>query len=404
MNEVQVREQSASDGSGREYKYKKVNKEDGLLPGFYSWWGIRPSEHDLSRALSETERATLRAEKVSVANYISRYQSSNYGNNCFYSSYGDILESYAKSRKTATEQLCFKVGGTLRYRHEICHVVIVCKQDDTDLSSHATILDDTDLSSYATILDDTALSSHATILDDTALSSHATILDDTALSSHATILDDTALSSHATILDDTALSSHATILDDTALSSHATILDDTALSSHATILDDTALSSHATILDDTALSSHATILDDTALSSHATIQDDTTPSSYAPIKLARVLRLKKQGSGIVKTEAHCFQPQYVITKIKDKNVSYENLVFAFYFQKENCFLRCQKKSVRRCSITHTEKQCTKTMRVPGKPNQCPNKINKQKDKETSKLTDYYCPSKRQCLFQQSARN
>ena len=269
MNEVQVNEQSASDGLGREYKYKKVNKEDELLPGFYSWWGIRPSEHDLSLALSQPERATLRAEKVSVANYISRPQSSNYGNNCFYSSYEDALESYATSRETVTSQLCFKVGGTLRYRHEICHVVIVCRQDDT------------------------------------------------------------------------------------------------------------------------ALSSYAAIQDDTALSSYAAIQDDT---SYAPIKLARVLRLKKKGSGIVKNEAHCFQPQYVITKIKDKNVSYENLAFAFYFPTKS-FLRCQKKSVRRCPIAHTETQCTKTIRVPGKPNQCPNKINQKKTKNPLQVTNYYCPSK-----------
>ena len=185
-----------------------------------------------------------------MPNYISRIQSSNYGNNCFYSSYEDALKSYATSRETATSQLCLKVGGTLRYRHEICHVVIVCRQDDTDLSSYATI------------------------------------------------------------------------------------------------------------------------------------QDDTALSSYAPIKLERVSKLENivDGSGKVKNEAHYFQPQYVITKIKDKNVSYEQLAFAFYF-KEKSFLRCRKGSVQRCSIKHTEKQCTKTMPIPGKPKQkwkCPNKIKTKK--------------------------
>ena len=192
-----------------------------------------------------------------MPNYISRIQSSNYGNNCFYSSYEDALESYATSRETATSisQLCLKVGGTLRYRHEICHVVIVCRKDDT------------------------------------------------------------------------------------------------------------------------------------ALSSYATIPDDTALSSYAPITLARVRKLV-DGSEKVKNEDYYFQPQCVVTKINDKNVSYEQLAFAFYFP-EKSFLRCRKGSVQRCSIKHTEKQCTKTIPIPGKPEQkwkCPNKIETKRLQPT--LSDF----------------
>ena len=256
MNEVQVSEQSASEGSGREYEYKQVNRSNDLLPGFYSWWGIHLSEPDQSLlALSEAERDTLKKERVYVPNYIS--QSSNYGNNCFYSSYEDALESYATSRETATSQLCFKVGGTLRYRHEICHVVIVCKQDDT------------------------------------------------------------------------------------------------------------------------------------ALSSYAAIQDDTALSSYAPITIARVRKQENLVDGKVKNVDHYnFQAQYVISKIKEKNVSYENLAFAFYFPTNSC-LRCRKGSVQRCSIEHTEKQCTKTMPIPGEPDQkweCPNKIKTKRLQPT--LSDF----------------
>lgn len=57
---------------------------------------------------------------------------SGYGNNAFIISLSDILDDYQKARAHGTDRVCLKVGGTLRYRHEICYVVVVCMEGELD--------------------------------------------------------------------------------------------------------------------------------------------------------------------------------------------------------------------------------------------------------------------------------
>ena len=244
-------------------QYDRISPGAKTLPGTYSWWGLHPHEeqtdskpvrskskvrsnakvcskhisilpHELQDAIKSLEK-----KSVYVPNYMAHTPTSRYGNNCFYSSFKDSLESYATSRKTETSQLCLKVGGTLRYTNEICHVVIVCKQDDAVLSSYAPI----------------------------------------------------------------------------------------------------------------------------------------TPQMKSGVLEMRGL-VDRNGKVKDVDAIPEFQPHYVISKIGKRNLSYENLAFAFYFskKKKKCLLRCRKDSVKRLKVRHTQKQCIKT-----RPNaegiwKCPNNI------------------------------
>ena len=42
----------------------------------------------------------------------------------------DLLSNYKISRSDMQGEICLKMGGTLRYRYEICYVVIVCMEGD----------------------------------------------------------------------------------------------------------------------------------------------------------------------------------------------------------------------------------------------------------------------------------
>ena len=254
----------------RHVQYDRISPGATILPGTYSWWGLHPHEeqtdskpvrsnskarsnskvrsnakvcsthisilpHELQDAIKSLEK-----KSVYVPNYMAHTPTSPYGNNCFYSSFKDSLESYATSRETKTSQLCLKVGGTLRYRNEICHVVIVCKQDDAALSSYAPI----------------------------------------------------------------------------------------------------------------------------------------TPRMKAGVLETRGL-VDRNGKVKDVDAIPKFQPQYVISKIGKRNLSYENVAFAFYFSEMERLLRCRKDSVKRLKVRHTQKQCIKTRPNAEKGTwKCPNNIKK----------------------------
>lgn len=77
----------------------------------------------------------LQQQDVDVGGYLKINAESIYGNNVFKISLSNLLLSYRESRiqsdKSATlKEVTFRVGGTLRYKHEICYVVIVCMDGD----------------------------------------------------------------------------------------------------------------------------------------------------------------------------------------------------------------------------------------------------------------------------------
>ncbi len=73
-----------------------------------------------------------------VPGYLATPPDSPYGNVAFSIQLSDLLQSYVKARAETEHEsmVCLKVGGTLRYRKEVCYVVIMCLENElTELPS-----------------------------------------------------------------------------------------------------------------------------------------------------------------------------------------------------------------------------------------------------------------------------
>lgn len=118
-----------------ENKYLEIprSKANPVFPGYWSWWGID------TRKWMGTEpkpnlstRVRMNHSSGSYApGYLASPVGSCYGNNAFSIGLQDILSDYKQSRPDKPgKEICLKIGGTLRYRHEICYVVMVCMEND----------------------------------------------------------------------------------------------------------------------------------------------------------------------------------------------------------------------------------------------------------------------------------
>ena len=86
--------------------YKAVSPDQHLLPkGSYSWWGVDEPGKE-----------------------------SKYGSCKFSVSFGDLLRAFQKSHSKFGQKpsLSFRKAGTLRYRYEICYVIVVHASTDDD--------------------------------------------------------------------------------------------------------------------------------------------------------------------------------------------------------------------------------------------------------------------------------
>ena len=102
--------------------YTKVNDGTSLLPkGYYSWWGISVSRKYCQRFLPNE----------SLPFYFQTPRISAYGNNSFSVELTRLLRCYQTSHEDGRgirPDICLLRGGTLRYRHEVCYVIIVCME------------------------------------------------------------------------------------------------------------------------------------------------------------------------------------------------------------------------------------------------------------------------------------
>ena len=98
--------------------YMKISSCNKVFPGSLSWWGISPREWK-NDDLKKFE---------DVPHYLRLPPQSRYGNNEFTGELSDMLESYKRSREVHDVYLV--IGGTLRYKREICYIVIACTRND----------------------------------------------------------------------------------------------------------------------------------------------------------------------------------------------------------------------------------------------------------------------------------
>ena len=136
-------------GLNEDYSYQCVNREDGifkpindatpLIPydGSFSWWSIELNEdHD------HLGRKNINGVDCRTSFLFDKNQSI-YGHVKFSMKFDDLISNYAQSRGESCENVLYKVGGTLRYRREVCYTIIVCVTDD---AQELTRLCDVDLS------------------------------------------------------------------------------------------------------------------------------------------------------------------------------------------------------------------------------------------------------------------
>lgn len=111
-----------------EMQYQKIPGAHPVLPGYYSWWGLS-LEDQFPRFVTDTVHS-LEQMGTYVAGYVKTPPESSYGNNAFCLTLHNLLKSYADSRQRLMSKIHLKVGGTLRYRYEVCYILIICAEDD----------------------------------------------------------------------------------------------------------------------------------------------------------------------------------------------------------------------------------------------------------------------------------
>ena len=65
----------------------------------------------------------------------SRGEADNYGPYCFEFNFKNVLKKYLQTRGS-DKLLCYRAGGTLVYKQEVTHIVIICCEDDEDYESY----------------------------------------------------------------------------------------------------------------------------------------------------------------------------------------------------------------------------------------------------------------------------
>ena len=117
--------------------FKRILPDSPVFPGQISWWGISSTNcHETERICNF--RAKLVKSKEAIpglleVNYLKDIPDSRYGNREFIVSLPHLMNSYKQSRTDCKDkEVCLKNAGTLRYRYEICYVIMVAMEGDVD--------------------------------------------------------------------------------------------------------------------------------------------------------------------------------------------------------------------------------------------------------------------------------
>ena len=140
-----------------ENRFQKIKHDETVIEGNLSWWGVdTQSWYNSNGQAFGSAAATLHSERIFVSPFMSNPPESPYGNQGFAVNFKDLLKHYKESRSNIvnTEDLVLflRVGGTLRYRYEICYVVIVCMKHDKELECYPSLYTCSDIFDYKGLL------------------------------------------------------------------------------------------------------------------------------------------------------------------------------------------------------------------------------------------------------------
>ena len=104
--------------------YRCVREDEEILPGYYIWWSI---DHSCIPTMDLTK--TIRSGYYSSEPFQTPIKS-HYGNHKITCNIRELLQCYQNAYGSPLPRIEFRCGGTLRYRNEICYVVIVCAEEN----------------------------------------------------------------------------------------------------------------------------------------------------------------------------------------------------------------------------------------------------------------------------------
>ena len=110
-----------------ESEYCYVRPGEALLPGSYIWWSIEIP-------------AAYKHYKYGVSNQFLLPKQSRYGSQGIFAEVNSLLQSYQASLLSSDASVDdifpmieLRIGGTLRYKKEVCNVIIVCAENEPSL-------------------------------------------------------------------------------------------------------------------------------------------------------------------------------------------------------------------------------------------------------------------------------
>ena len=117
--------------------FTRIPPDSPVLPGRISWWGIS-STNCRETELGRQFRARLVESKERMpglveASYLrdGHESDSRYGNREFTVSLSNLLKNYKRSRTDCKDkEVYLRNAGTLRYKYEICHVIMTAMEGD----------------------------------------------------------------------------------------------------------------------------------------------------------------------------------------------------------------------------------------------------------------------------------
>ena len=107
-----------------EIKYECISNPMLLLPGYYSWWGVYTSDVNWQGPDIDNDQY--------IPPYLKNPTQSRYGTQEFSVKLHKLLECYQNLQDSAATDIYLLRGGTLRYKREICYVVMVCAKRHKD--------------------------------------------------------------------------------------------------------------------------------------------------------------------------------------------------------------------------------------------------------------------------------
>ncbi|XP_019850535.1 PREDICTED: uncharacterized protein LOC109581147 [Amphimedon queenslandica] len=109
-------------------KYRYISSGENLLPGKYIWWSVY------------IENPPQAPYSCRPSTPFTSPHDSPYGKNMIYGQFEDVLATYQASfpldHNGQYPTIELRVGGTLRYKFEVCYVIILCKSGVKELEQY----------------------------------------------------------------------------------------------------------------------------------------------------------------------------------------------------------------------------------------------------------------------------